>query len=82
MRVMRTTLAAAALAAAVSLAPSNEAKADGGAVVVGVGAYLLVDYVVGRKCHMHHWPFNLVKKIAYGIHGRPVCHYRKRYYKY
>ncbi len=76
MRALHTTLAAAALAAAVAVAPVKDAKADGG-VVVGVGAYLVVDYVVGRKCHMHHWPFNLAKKVIHGLHGKPVCRYKR-----
>lgn len=80
MKPMVTGLAGLALAAALIAAPAGKAKADGGAVAVGVGAYLVVDYVVGRKCDMHFWPFNIVKKIVYHINGKPVCKvYRRKY---
>lgn len=69
-------LSALMLAAALSTAPLSPAKADGGAVVIGVGVYLGVDYIVGRKCHMKAWPFNMVKQVVYGLHHKRVC---KRY---
>ncbi|MDX2263752.1 MAG: hypothetical protein NW215_02105 [Hyphomicrobiales bacterium] len=77
MKIVKSGLGAAALAAVLAYAPATPAKADGGATAVGVGAYLVVDYVVGRKCHMHYWPFNIVKKIAYGVKHKRVCKYRK-----
>lgn len=77
MKQMTAVLAGTALAAMLAAAPVRDAKADGGAVAVGVGAYLVVDYVVGRKCHMRKWPFNILKKIAYGLHGKRVCKYHR-----
>ncbi len=66
-----------ALAVALAAAPVDRAKADGGAVAIGVGAYLVADYLVGRKCETHVWPFNIIQKAAYTIKGKPVCkHYR------
>jgi len=73
-----------ALALSLAVAPVDRAKADGGATVaIGVGAYLVVDALVGEKCEMHKWPFNMIKKVAYELKGKPVCkHYRKsRHYK-
>ena len=79
MRFLQVKLVGATLAATLALAPTQEAKADGGALV-GVGVYLVGDYAVGRKCRMRHWPFNIVTKVAYGLHGKRVCrYYRKRY---
>ena len=70
------TMAAAALALTATMAtgPVNEAKADGGAVAIGVGAYLIVDAIVGEKCRRDDWPFNMVAKIADELHGREGCH--------
>jgi outer membrane scaffolding protein for murein synthesis (MipA/OmpV family) len=79
MNAVKLTVPAIALAALLAQAPAQQAKADGG-VAIGVGAYLVVDYVVGRKCHMHKWPFNIVKKVAYGVHGKRVCKYKRRHY--
>ena len=57
-------------------APVNQAKADGGATAVIVGGYLVTDYVVGRKCNIRHWPFNIVKKVT----RQKRCHrHRKRH---
>ena len=56
--------------------PVKQAKADGGATAVIVGGYLVTDYVVGRKCHIRHWPFNIIKKVT----RQKRCHrHRKRY---
>ncbi len=76
MKKLLTVAGGAALAVSLAAAPMDRAKADGGAIAIGVGAYLVVDYLVGEKCHMHKWPFNLIKKTAYEIKGEPVC---KRY---
>lgn len=62
-----------ALAISLAAVPVDRAKADGGAVAVGVGAYLVVDYLVGRKCEMHVWPLNIIKKTAYELKGKPAC---------
>jgi len=78
MKKILTGLSALAVSAMLAGAPT-EAKADGGAVVVGVGAYLLVDAIVGKKCHRREWPFNIVRKIGDELHGRPGCH-RHGYY--
>ena len=84
MTKLLSVAAGAALAVSLAAAPVDRAKADGGAAVaIGVGAYLVVDYIVGEKCQMYKWPFNMIKKTAYKIKGKPVCeHYRKdREYK-
>lgn len=76
MKIVSTALTGSLLAAALFLAPTPQAKADGG-VVIGVGAYLVGDYVVGRKCRMRAWPLNIVKTVAYGLSGRRACRYRR-----
>lgn len=74
-----TTLAALSLSFALTTGPSTEAKADGGAVAIGVGAYLLVDAIVGRHCYRHEWPFNIIRKIGDELHHRDGC-YRHRHH--
>lgn len=74
MKGISTGVAAIALAAIMAVGPANEAKADGGVIAIGVGAYLLSDAVVGRKCDRHEWPFNIIRKLADELHGRPGCH--------
>lgn len=82
MKKFTTAAAALALTAVMATGPSNEAKADGGAIAIGVGAYLVVDAIVGRKCHRRDWPFNTIAKIADEIHGREGCHrYHGKSYK-
>jgi hypothetical protein len=78
MKLLSAALAGATLALMLAVAPVDRAKADGG-VLIGVGVYLGVDYVVGRKCRMHSWPVNMITKVAYGLHGKRVCRY-KRYH--
>ncbi|MDZ4791404.1 MAG: hypothetical protein SGJ17_09395 [Hyphomicrobiales bacterium] len=78
MSFLKVTFSTFALAAVLTQAPMQSAKADGGATAVAVGAYLVVDYAVGRKCHMHKWPLNIIKKVAYGIHGKRICKYKHR----
>lgn len=78
MKKMTTALAALTLAAVMSVGPAQQAKADGGATVaIGVGAYLLVDHLVGRECGREEWPLNIIRKIGDELHGRPGC-YRER----
>lgn len=79
MKKVLTGLSALALAGAMTLGTPNEAKADGG-VLIGVGAYLLVDAIVGKKCDRREWPFNIVRKIGDELHGRPGCYHRRGYY--
>jgi len=79
MKKLLTGLGGIALAISLAVTPADRAKADGGAVAIGVGVYLVADYLVGRKCEMHVWPFNIIKKSAYKLKGKPVCkHYRHR----
>jgi len=78
MRLLSAGLAGVALATVLTLAPVREARADGG-VLIGVGVYLVGDYIVGRKCRMHHWPLNIPTKIVYGLHGKRVCRYHRHY---
>ena len=78
MKLLSAGLAGTALAAVLAMAPVHQAKADGG-VLIGIGIYLGADYIVGRKCRMHSWPVNMITKVAYGLHGKHVCRY-KRYH--
>ena len=79
-----TSVAAFALATAMAAGPTTPAKADGGAVAIGIGAYLLVDALVGRHCERHEWPFNILSKVADELHGRPGCrpHYHHHGYRH
>ena len=79
MKPISTALAALTLTAIVAAAPAETAKADGGVVIIGVGVYLVGDYVVGRTCHMRDWPFNVVRKVYYGLQGKRVCNHRYRH---
>lgn len=79
MKLLSTLAAALTLTAAITAGSTTEAKADGGAIAIGVGVYLLTDAVVGRKCHREDWPFNILAKIADELHGHPGCH-RHEYY--
>jgi hypothetical protein len=63
------TLAVATLSAAV---PAHRATADTG-TVVGVGAYLVGDYVVGRKCGRQVWPLNIVNGVVRTVQGKTFC---------
>jgi zinc transporter ZupT len=80
MNKILSSLAVAGLTAAFAVGPSTKAKADGGAIIVGVGVYLLADALVGRHCHRHEWPFNIVRKVGDELHGshgcRPHRHHR------
>jgi hypothetical protein len=78
MRFMSSTLAAMVLAAMISLTPTAPAKADGG-VVAGAAIYLGADFLVGRKCGIDAWPFNIVTELGGLLHGRDFC-YRGGYY--
>ena len=77
MKLISTALAALTLIAIMAAGPGQTARADGGAVVIGVGVYLVGDYVAGRTCHMRDWPFNVVKKVYYGLQGKRVCRYHR-----
>ena len=78
MKLISAALVALSLAVLCPLT-SPTAKADGGAILIGVGVYLAGDYVVGHTCRMRHWPFNVVRKVYYGLHGKRLCHYRYRH---
>ncbi len=73
MKAISTAVAALALSATMTAGSINQAKADGGAIAIGVGIYLLTDAIVGRTCHRDEWPFNVLGKLADEIHGRPGC---------
>jgi hypothetical protein len=77
MRRSSLVIAAAAIAVVSAVSTAKPAKADGG-VLLGVGIYLVTDLVVGKKCHIPYFPFNIVKKVAYGLKGVPVCKYGHR----
>ena len=74
MKKIFTTLAALSLSVALTAGPSTQAKADGGAVAIGVGVYLLADAIVGRHCRRHEWPFNIIRKIGDELHHRDRCY--------
>ncbi len=80
MKKITTAMAALAVSAMMSLGTTDEAKADGGAIAIGVGAYLITDAIVGRKCHRQDWPFNIIAKIADEIHGQQGCYRGKPHY--
>ena len=79
MKTITTACAALAMTAMLTAGTTNEAKADGGVIAIGVGAYLITDAIVGRRCHREEWPFNIVRKIADELHGRQGC-YRGEYH--
>ena len=79
MKLISTALVALIMTAAVPTVSSQPAKADGGAVLIGVGVYLAGDYVVGHTCQMRDWPFNMMRKVYYGLHGKRLCRYRYRH---
>lgn len=79
MKTIFTAIAVLAISIMTMAGSPNEAKADGGAIAIGVGAYLITDAIIGRKCHRDDWPFNIVGKIADEIHGRDGC-YRHRHH--
>ena len=81
MKKIISGVAALALAGIITTGQTTEAKADGGAIVLGVGAYLLVDALVGRHCHRSEWPFNLVRKVGDELHGRRGCRREYRHYR-
>ena len=80
MKKILTAFAALGLAAVINTGQTTEAKADGGAVAIGVGVYLLVDALVGRHCDRDDWPFNVIAKVGDELHGRPGC--RPHYHRY
>ncbi len=87
MKKILASVAAVALAAVLTAGPSTPAKADGGAIAIGIGAYLLMDALVGRHCEVNEWPFNLIRTVGEGLHGRNSCrynhwHHRHHYHPY
>ena len=82
MKIVSTALAALALTTIMSVAPAQQAKADGGVTIaIGVGAFLLADALVGRECGREEWPLNIIREIGDELHGRPDCrHQRHRHH--
>src|SRR5262245_10789055 len=78
MKPFSTALVALMMTAALPIT-SQTAKADGGAILIGVGVYLAGDYVVGHTCQMRDWPFNVVRKVYYGLQGKRLCRYRYKH---
>jgi hypothetical protein len=74
MKKIMMAAAAVALSGIVMAGAPREAKADGGAIAIGVTAYLVTDAIIGTECHIRKWPFNLVHKVANELSGRPGCH--------
>lgn len=79
MKLISAAVVALTMTAVLSPLTSPTAKADGGAILIGVGVYLAGDYVVGHTCQMRDWPFNVVRKVYYGLHGKRLCRYRYRH---
>jgi hypothetical protein len=77
MKLCSPTLAGLAIAAMTAVIPAHKAVADTG-TAVGVGAYLLGDYVVGRKCGKQTWPLNIVSGVVHTVQGKPFCRYYRR----
>lgn len=73
MKKIVSGIAAMTLAAALTAGAPTPAKADGGAVLLGVGAFLLVDALVGRHCGQNDWPFNIARTVDHRIHGQDGC---------
>jgi hypothetical protein len=83
MKKLMTMAAAVALSGAVMTAAPHDAKADGGAVAIGVAAYLVTDAIVGDVCHLRAWPFNIIHKVDRELRGKPGCVrvYRHRHHR-
>ena len=80
MKIITTALAALALTTVMSVAPAQQAKADGGVTIaIGVGAFLLADALVGRECGREEWPLNIIRKIGDELHGRPGCYHKRHH---
>jgi outer membrane scaffolding protein for murein synthesis (MipA/OmpV family) len=77
MKVVSTALAGVTLAAVLAIAPAEQARADGG-IVIGIGAYLAGDYVVGRTCRTRNWPLNIPAALVRGAQGKRVCRTHRR----
>jgi hypothetical protein len=82
MKKLLAPVAALTLAAVVTAGSTTPAKADGGAIAIGIGAYLLVDALVGRHCARHEWPFNIIRKVADELHGHAGCRPHRHYYRH
>ena len=81
MKIITTALAALTLTTVMSVAPAQQAKADGGVTIaVGVGAFLLADALVGRECGREEWPLNIIRKIGDELHGRPGCYHKRHHH--
>ena len=80
MKIITTALAALALTTVMSVAPAQQAKADGGVTIaIGVGAFLLADALVGRECGREEWPLNIIRKIGDELHGRLGCYHKRHH---
>ena len=79
MKLISTALAALMISTVVPAVGTQPARADGGAILIGVGVYLAGDYLVGYTCQMRDWPFNVVRKVYYGLHGKRLCRFRYRH---
>jgi hypothetical protein len=82
MKKIALMAAAVAVSGLMMVGAPREAKADGGVVVASVAAYLVVDAIVGKECHIAAWPFNFVTKLAHELHGHRGCysHPHRRHY--
>ena len=74
MKKLMAMAAAVAMSGAVMTAAPHEAKADGGAIAIGVAAYLVTDAIVGDVCHLRTWPFNIIVKVGRELEGKRACH--------
>jgi hypothetical protein len=81
MKKILTSLAAVGLAALITTGQPTEAKADGG-VIIGIGAYLLIDALVGRHCHRDEWPLNIVRRVGDELRGWDSCWHHDGYHRH
>lgn len=79
MKRILTAATVVALSGTMMVSAPREAKADGGAVAIGVAAYLIVDAVVGHECRTQKWPINMISSVVDSLHGRRSCHHRRRH---
>ena len=80
MKKILTAAAAVALSGTMMVSTPREAKADGGAVAIGVAAYLVVDAVVGHECRIQKWPINMISSVVDSLYGRRSCHHHRRHH--
>jgi hypothetical protein len=82
MKKIALAVAAVALFGMMIAGAPREAKADGGVVVASVAAYLVVDAIVGKECHMRAWPLNVITKVAHELRGYHACDRHRHHHRH